>query len=371
MKPSDERAQLADAGRTTRRIAMLAVAIAVVALALTAFRAIVPSGSACQTAVWDTSPKAEDLPADWTISASQYDVDRKQMTLVGALPSDENAAQAVVYATITCYGSGAEDSVTRSADAARTAGQTVTEREDLGDQAFSATDDSGATFLQLRHGNIVVYLAASGAASEGDVDAMASAFDMALGGDGGQLPVGTEDAQPSDDTGNAASDGAPPDASDGEEPSGTPAAPALEATIPTQVGDVALTVGSLTGEDVLGDDQGSRAITAALRADGHVPADLKIAQASDEDGGSQMVITALAVDGMSQASIKALAIGAWLSASGAGVTSEAATVGGRNVTRVDYGDNGAVDYVLSDNGVAYIVSTADPALAADALKALP
>jgi hypothetical protein len=38
---------------------------------------------------------------------------------------------------------------------------------------------------------------------------------------------------------------------------------------------------------------------------------------------------------------------------------------------VNYGDGGPLDYVLSDNGVAYIVSTAEPALAADALKALP
>ena len=30
-----------------------------------------------------------------------------------------------------------------------------------------------------------------------------------------------------------------------------------------------------------------------------------------------------------------------------------------------------IDYVLADNGVVYIVSTSEPALAADALKALP
>ena len=369
MKPSDERAQLADSGRTTRRIALIAIGIAAGALALTAWRAVTPAGSACQTAAWDTTPKTEDLPDGWTVSASQYDVDRKQMTIVGAVPSDESSTQAVVYATITCFPTGAEEAVTRSSDAAKDAGQTVAKRDDLGDQAFSATDDSGATFLQLRHGDIVVYLAASGDASEGDVDTMASAFDVALGGDGGQLPVGTEDVQSSDDASAGASDAAEP--SDAAEASGTPAAPALEASIPSKVGDLALTVGSLTGEDVLGDDQGSRAITAALRADGHTPADLKIAQASDEDGGSRMVITGLSVDGMSEKALKALAIDAWLAATGSGVKKEAVTVGGRDVTRIDYGDGGNIDYVLPGNGVVYIVETGEANLAAEALKALP
>ena len=61
----------------------LAVALAAGALALTAWRAIVPAGSTCQTTAWDTTPKTEDLPSGWTISATQYDVDRKQMTVVG------------------------------------------------------------------------------------------------------------------------------------------------------------------------------------------------------------------------------------------------------------------------------------------------
>ena len=173
------------------------MALAAGALALTAWRAIVPAGSACQTTAWDTTPKTEDLPSGWSISATQYDVDRKQMTVVGEVPADESSQQAVVYATVTCFASGAEDSVTRSADAAKAAGQTVTERDDLGDQAFSAADESGPTFIQLRHGDVVVYLASSGVADEGQVDTVASAFDKALGGDGGQQPVGTPDVVPS------------------------------------------------------------------------------------------------------------------------------------------------------------------------------
>ena len=84
-----------------------------------------------------------------------------------------------------------------------------------------------------------------------------------------------------------------------------------------------------------------------------------------------MVITGLSVDGMSQKALKALAIDAWLAATGSGVKKEAVTVGGRDVTRIDYGDGGNIDYVLADNGVVYIVETADANLAGEALKALP
>ena len=72
------------------------------------------------------------------------------------------------------------------------------------------------------------------------------------------------------------------------------------------------------------------------------------------------MITGLSVDGMSQKALKSLAIDAWLAATGAGVKKEAVTVGGRDVTRIDYGDGGKLDYVLADNGVVYIVESSDP-----------
>ncbi len=364
-RPSEERAQLAQASQTTRRVAWIAVVVALVALGLAVWRTIAPSGSSCQDAAWNTTPRDRDLPADWSVSASQYDVDRKQMTIVGAQPADQATAQAVVYATITCFPSGAADAVTRSADAAAAAGQTVTDRNDLGDQAFSAEDGSGATFVQLRHGDVVVYLAASGDATPSEVDSLASAFDKALGGDGGTIAAGAPDAGLSEEP----SDGELP--SDEAGASESPAAPELEAAIPATIGDVALQTDSVTGVDVLGDDPGARAITAALRADGHTPADLLVAYASDETGASDLSITALAVDGMGEKALRKLVLEAWLPSTTAGVTTAPVTVGGRAVTKVDYGDQGPLDYVLSNDGKVFIVSTADAALAAEALKALP
>jgi hypothetical protein len=365
-RPSDERAQLAAEGRTTRTIALIAVAVAVGALGLAAWRALVPTGASCQQAAWDTTPGTKDLPAGWSISASQYDILRKSMTMVGAAPADDTTAQAVVYATITCYPEGAADSVTRSADAATAAGQVVTARDDLGDQAFSAIDDSNAEFLQLRHGDVVVYLAASGDANPTEVDMLASAFDKALGGDGGEVAVGTPDAASpgsSDDTGALPSEEV--------EPSTTPAAPDLEARLPAAVGDLELSVDSVGGEDVLSDDQGGRPIIAALRAAGAPPADLRLAQAYDNAGASDLLISALAVKGVGDKALTSFVLDAWLQTSGAGITRTPATVGGRQVTKVDYGDAGIVDYVLPGDGVVYIVSTADKDLAGKALAALP
>ncbi len=365
-RPSDERAQLAESARTTRRIAWIAVIAAVVALGLAVWRVVAPPGSACQDTAWNTTPADTELPAGWTTSASQYDVDRKQMTLVGPTPGDESTAQAVVYATITCFPSGAADSITRSADAATAAGQVVTARDDLGDQAFSATDPSNATFLQLRHGNVVVYLAASAEATPADVDTLASAFDKALGGDGGEVAVGTPDAASPE---APADSGEPP--SDAAEAPVSPAAPALEAAIPDVVGDITLGKDSATGADVLGDDPGARAVAAALRAAGHEPSDLLVAYASDEAGAADLTITGLSVDGMGAKALSDLALSAWLPAGGAGVTKTKATVGGREVTRVDYGDGGPIDYVISTPEGVFIVTTSDEALAAEALPALP
>jgi hypothetical protein len=335
-------------------------------LFLAAWAAFAPGAAGCQADAWDTTPAAEDLPAGWSLASSQYDVARKTMSLLGSVPADENASQAVVYATVTCYQDGAADAVTRSADAATAAGQAVTRRDDLGDQGFSAADDSGATFLQFRHDRLVVYLAASGDATAAEVDQMASAFDLALGGDGGAVVVRTAEAAtpgPSDDPATPGpSDDAPP---------GAAAAPELEAALPTKVGDIVLAVDSATGSMMLGEDQLSRAITAALRAAGRAPDDLGVAQAYDETAESDLSMLAVAVDGMTGDKVRTFVMETWLSATGAGITTDTVTLGGTEFTRVDYGDDGPMDYVATRGDVVFAINTADPALAAAAAAALP
>ena len=363
-RPRPGQPPASDTSGAARILAMVAIVIAVAALGLTAWRVLLPGSERCQTQAWDTTPADQDIPQAWTVSATQYDLSRKTMSFLGPVPEDESLGQGVIYATISCFEEGAAESVTRSAQAATDAGQSVIDRDDLGDGGFSAVDDTGAIFLQLRHGKIVVYLAASGDASATDVDQLASAFDKALGGDGGALVPPTA-AAPSDDLG--AVDSLDPGASDVAE---SPAAPELLARLPAQVGDVTLSSDSASGSTILADDQGSRAILAALREAGREPDDLKVAQAYDESGNSDLAILVVTVDGMPIAKTKDLVLNSWLSATGAGVTTSKATLGGKEWEVIDYGDEGAKDYVRVDGNDVIVVTSSDPGVAEATVSAL-
>lgn len=363
-RSSEERARIAHESRATRRIALAALVLALVGVGLAAAKLLLPAASSCQQDSWDVRPAAADLPADFTLSASQYDINRQQVTFLGPLPADETTAQGVVYVTVTCFADGAADAVARSEQAARDANQTVTPRDDLGDGGFAAADGNGSTFLQLRHDDVVVYLAASSDVAGTDVDALASAYDKALGGDGGAVAVGTPDPGLETPSDEVASD-AP-----SEEPSAA-AAPELEARLPTRVNGTALTVDSVLGTELFGEDQSSRAITAALRAEGKTAADVSFAQAYDEAQAADLSMFAVSVAGLSDAKTKALVLNAWLAASGAGVEQTAVTLGGKELTRIDYGDDKAKDYVLAEDGAVIVITTADEALATAAVTALP
>jgi hypothetical protein len=364
-RPSEERDQLADQGRSTRRVAIAALVLALAGTALTASRFVLPAAASCQQASWDVRPAQADIPTGFSLSASQYDINRQQVTFLGPVPADESQTQGVVYVTVTCFDEGAGDALARSEQAARDANQVVTARQDLGDGGFSAVDDGGSTFLQLRHGNVIAYLAASSGVAASDVDALASAYDRAMGGDGGAVAVGTQDPgaeQPSDATGS--------DLPSDEAPSAA-AAPELEAKLPAEVQGTPLTRNSAIGTDLFSDDQSSRAIVAALRTDGKTPADVTYAEANDESGTLDLSMFAVAVDGLSEAKTRRLVIDTWLGASGAGISEKSVKLGGRDVTRVDYGDEGSKYYLLDADGAVIVLSTADEALATAAIQALP
>jgi hypothetical protein len=363
-RPAEERARLAGEARTTRRVAVAALVLALVGVGIAATRVLLPGAGSCQQASWDVRPADGDLPDGFTLSVAQYDINRQQVTFLGPVPADETTAQGVVYVTVTCFVEGAEDAVARSEQAARDASQTVTARDDLGDGGFGATDENGSTFLQLRHGDVVVYLAASSDVDPTDVDRLASAYDKALGGDGGAVAVGTRDP------GAAASEEPPASDVPSEEVASAAAAPELEAQLPAAVNGTALTVDSLLGTDLFGDSQGSRAVTAALRAAGKTPADLRYAEAYDETQTLDLSMFAVAIDGLSEAETEALVLDSWLTASGAGVTRSTVALGGRDATKVDYGD-GAKDYVLTGDGAIIVLTTADENLAVSTAEAMP
>ena len=365
-RPAEVR--LEAAARTTRRLAIVAVVVASAALALAAWRAVTPADASCQTAAWDTTPAVPELPLDWTVGATQYDTSRKSMTFLGPAPADTTSNRAVIYATVTCYAQGAADSVTRSAAAATSAGEAVSARQDLGEQAFIAADTSGATFLQFRRGSIVVYLAASGDANAGELDAVAAAFDHAMGGPEPVTAIGTP----------AVGGSATPRASTLASPnpsvalaSPSAAAPELEAALPTQVGAIVLTVESAIGTSILGTDQGSGPMTAALRAQGRTPDDLRVAQAVDSTQQADLRIIAMSVTGLKGDALRSLVLESWLGASGAGVTTTSETLAAHTFTRVSYGSGLSSAWVLLGTDRVIIIETASADIAAQAAAALP
>ena len=88
-------------------------------------------------------------------------------------------------------------------------------------------------------------------------------------------------------------------------------------------------------------------------------------------GASDLSIMAMGVDGLSPAKVLPLVLDSWLAASGAGVTREQVTMAGKEFTRVDRGDQLAMDYVTTRGDAVIVITTADPAEAEAVAAALP
>lgn len=348
--------------RSTRRIALAGLGLAVLAAGFAAFRVIVPAGSPCQTSAWNVAPAPGDIPAGWSLVASQYDVDRKLMTLYGPVTDPQTQSQAVVYVTVTCYPQDAADAVTRAANVANAAGLLVNHRTDLGEQGYASSDSSGAAIIQFRHANLVAYVSAASGATADEVNAIAVALNRAMGGTG-TASIASEGASASSPASAAASGSA--------SAAPTPAAPELESALPTTVGTTTLTIQSATGSTVLGTDKGSRAMLAALRVQGKAADDLRVAYAYDATGAVDLSILVMSVNGMGLDALRSLILNSWLVATGAGITTDAITLGGHEFTRIDFGDKGTIDYVLAVNDRVIIIETTDATLASTAAAALP
>jgi len=360
-RPSDERAALAASTKTATQLAVLAIVIAGIALGLSVWRSIAPAAASCQSAVWDAQPAGNQLPDQWTVKGTSLDPNRRTTQFAGVDPGDGSGAPNVL-ATVTCFPDGAADAVNRAQAAAREIGQVVNAKTDLSDGGFEATDPSGAIFLEFRRGDIVVDLAASGGATATDIETVASAFDKSLGGDGGS--IATPEPSSSADLGSA-----DPSASDDGSGS-THDAPELEKLLPTTVGGVALSVDSALGGTVLTTDPGGRAATAALKAKGKTPDDLRYAQAVDPNQTLALNAVAISVSGLTAADTQTMLLD-WFQLSGPGVTHTDVKLAGKAWTRYDLGDEGPAYYFRSDGVAVMVITTSDPALAEQAAAAMP
>ncbi len=355
-RPSEERAALAASSRTATQLAVLAIVIAGLALGLTVWRMLAGTGSSCQSAVWSAEPDANRLPAQWTMRGTTFDTNRRSTTYAGQDPGDGSGAPNVL-ATVTCIPDGAAEALSRAAAAAREIGQAVSTKDDLSDGGFEATDgNSGAIFLEFRRGDILVDMVASQGATATDIETVASAYDRALGGDGGSIAS----PEPSSSANPSASNDA----------SGlTHDAPELEKLLPTKVGSLQLTTASQLGSAALSEGEPA---AVALAADGKQPDDLHMAQAAayDDNGNPVLGVTAVSVTGLDAAKVRLLTMD-YFGMTGSAVKQSTVTLAGKPWTRFDLGDGGMLYYLRAQGDVVLVITTADATLAEQAASALP
>lgn len=382
---ADSRAPADPSAGSRARIALLLASIALVlaglGLAVGAASFLRGGDDACRTAAWDSEPAAGDLPAGWTVSTSQVGIQGLGVSLVGTA-TDEATDAPTIYVTVSCYGADAGAALARSRDRIEAAGEAVTARTDLGDDGYGLSDStSGALAVHFRRGALVAYAATSGTVAQSDLDAVAAAVDTgmrrALGVGDPQAPATSQASSPdtASSGGPSPSASAAPSATTGAEasPSASPdqAAPELVALLPAEFAGTTLVRDSASGADVLGDDSVSRALAAALRSLGATVDDLRVAQAYDETGTLDLYLLAFSVSGVSGSKLEPAILDTWLSAGADGVTTKTATVGGKEVTIVDYGDGGAISYVRTTADAVVVLQTADAALAAVVVAVLP
>jgi hypothetical protein len=348
-----------------------ALVLALVAIGLSAVAILRPAPTGCQAAAWNAVPIANEIPSGWTIGATDIYPDNQTTTIAGPI-SSTGAGGATVYASVTCFGDSAAGAVDRSEQASRAAGRSVTTLDGIGEAGYAiAGSTTAGSALQFRRGPLVAYLAGSGGVTAADLRQVGLAVDAALRralGDAGAVapPAPSSAATPAASA--VASAGASP------QPSlalASPVAPELEALMPRAVTGRPLVVQSATGDQVLGTDAASKALVAALDSFGKKPTDLQIAQAYDASSTLDLTVLGFRVPGISAAKLQPAVLQTWLFAGATGVTTKEATVGGVKVTEVTYGGSTSVSYVAARKDAVIIVQSADPALAAAALAALP
>jgi hypothetical protein len=148
------------------------------------------------------------------------------------------------------------------------------------------------------------------------------------------------------------------------------AAPELEQLLPSTWEGATLATESVTGDEVLLDDDWSQAFRTYLDELNKTPADLLFAQATDPTGATQMTVLAFKIDGATGERMLETVIGAW-KAEYPDLESTTLELGGKSVTRGVFSQGDINSYWYEHDGVVFDVETADEALAAAVLETLP
>ncbi len=361
-------------GPSLLALGALVLSVAALMVAAVGFLRPSPTATSCQSGAWDAIPAAADLPTGWSVGSTDFYRDSQTTTLAGPDPGDGSGGPSL-FVSVTCFGADAANAVTRSRSSATAVGRPVTDLAGIGEAGYQVLDSSaGSSILHFQRATLVAYVASQGTVADADLKTVGSAIDKAMqhalagGGAPSAAPAAVTSAPSPGGSGAASSS---PAASGAVGPSASPVAPALEALLPTKVGTTTLTIQSATGDMIIGTDPGSRALSAALTSLGKKPTDLQVAQAYDAGGTVDLSIMGFRVPGITAAKLKPMILETWLLANATGVKSSEVTVGGKKVTRVDYGSTGTTSYVVTTKDAVIVVDTADVKLAEQALAALP
>jgi hypothetical protein len=355
-------------------LALLAVVLAAGALGFVVFGRAGGDLTACRTEAWSAIPDAGDLPTNWNLGSTDLNANGMTVSILGPAPADGTSSQPVVYASVTCYGDAAATALAENKKAAKAAGSTVTERGTSGEAYDVDNPSTGSVTSLFRVGGLVGQVADAGSASPSDLAAITVAVATAMGnpdaaGAPGLAPPDDSSQEPlgSDDIGAG-------------EPSGSPFAPELEALLPRSISDTTstasppattpLAVLSASASEVFGEDPSSRALAARVRSLGSTFDKLQVAQAYDETGAIDLSIIAFRLPDAAVAKLRAAILETWLSAGAEGVTTSTVTLGGKSLSKVDYGDGRTIEYVYVVDDAVIVIDTADIEVATQVAAAL-
>ncbi len=314
--------------------------------------------TACRSSAWSAIPDSADLPDGWTLSSTDLNANGMTVSVLGPASTDGTTSQPAVYASVTCYGDAAAAAMNANRTAAKTAGASVRNRTGAADAYDVDNPATGTVTTLFRVGSLVAQVANSGSVSSSDLAVITSAVAASMG-DGSAAGIGG--ATPSEVAGASDQPGDSFDAG----PSPSSAAPELEAHLPTQIAGTALTLQSGLASDGLGGDPSSRALGAALRGLGIDLAKVQVVQAGDDTGSLDLSIFAFRLPGGDASKLETAIDESWLSSRAAGVKTTTVKLSGKTVTKIDFGDQGPIDYVYRGTDYVIVIETADPAIATE------
>ena len=355
-------------------LSVVAIALAGAAIILMLVRGTPGTADSCRSLAWASLPDVTTLPSGWTLAGSGFYSDGYSTSFVGPTPSDGTTAPPSIYVRLNCVGADDQLALVRSHDAGVAAGATVVQFANLGEQSFALQDATGGTTVYFRRSGIVAYLVAASSVTSTELQQAATAVDLAIAAATASAGHGVVGSLPTLPPVGVISPGpSAPAASTAPSPTSTPshAVPDLEAVLPHTVSGTPFTSQSLTGTDAIGTDPASVALAASIKGFGKTVADFQVAESYDATGTVAVTIIGFRLTGIQGVPLRQAIIASWMAAAGSGITTTPASVGGKAVIKVDYGDGGPLDYVYVQGTTVLDVSTADTTLAATVLGLLP